>query len=132
MRLPSFVSDPHTAVACDRQVKVLNLVASEGLKHRQAITALTREHPDRVMREVQAYLHGPPMPYLESSNGNGKHSKNGKGKKLSPAEARRSSTRQKVLRDLNPVAIKKVLTKTSPARPRLRGIAERSRNRRTR
>lgn len=102
MRLPSFVSDPHTAVASDRRVSGLNLVASEGMKHRQAITALTREHPDRVMRELQAYLHGPSLPLL-ASNGNGRNGKH--------AKKATSASRTRV-RDLNPVVIKKVLQKT--------------------
>jgi hypothetical protein len=102
MRLPSFVSDPHTAVASDRRVTGLNLVASEGMKHRQAITALTREHPDRVMRELQAYLHGPSLPLL-GANGHGRNGKHAK---------KASSASRSRVRDLNPATIKKVLHKT--------------------
>jgi hypothetical protein len=105
MRLPSFVSDPHTAIASDRRVSGLNLVASEGMKHRQAITALTREHPDRVMREVELYLHGPRLPVF-ASNGNGKNGKNGKHVKKGAGSPKAR------VRDLNPAAIKKVLLKT--------------------
>jgi hypothetical protein len=106
MRLPSFVSEPHAAVACDRRVNVLNLVAGEGVKHRQAITALTREHPDRVMRELQAYLHGPPGSHFES-NGNGRNGKNGKKSAMTAPALQRRRTR-----DLNPTVIRKVLAKT--------------------
>lgn len=105
-RLPSFVSDPHTAVACDRRVNVLNLVAGEGDKHRQAITALTREHPDRVMREVKPFLHGPPLPLYD---GNGR---NGKSKKAATADLRMPPRHRLRLRDLNSASIKKVLLKT--------------------
>lgn len=102
-RLPSFVADPHAAVACDERGEVLNLVAGEGESHRQALAALAREHPDRILREVRPFLKGPPMPLFDG---------------LLPEEprvgvdlhlpARHSLT----IRDLNPSALKKVLVKT--------------------
>src|SRR5438309_1371753 len=55
-RLPSFVADPHAAVACDRRGAALNLVAGEGERHRQALTAVSREHPDRILRELRPML----------------------------------------------------------------------------
>src|SRR5436309_3388891 len=49
--MPSFVSEPHAAVACDRRGPTLNMVAGEGEGHRRAVAELAREHPDRVLRE---------------------------------------------------------------------------------
>jgi hypothetical protein len=60
--MPSFVSEPHAAVACDRRASVLNLVAGEGNKHRQAVTALSREHPEKLLREIRPLLNEPDMP----------------------------------------------------------------------
>jgi hypothetical protein len=99
LRLRNFVSDPHAAIACDRQGSVLNLVAGECEKHRQAVTALTREHPDRVMREVQSFLQRSAM-----LNGNGRSKKT--------AAANGAAQQRLRLRDLNSVALRKVLLKT--------------------
>jgi hypothetical protein len=100
LRLSSFVSEPHAAVACDRKTDVLNLVAGEGERHRQAVTALTREHPDRIMREVKPFLLGPPLPLFDRPRSAG------------TATLRMPSNHRFKLRDLNPSALKKVLLKT--------------------
>ena len=54
--MPSFVSDPHAAVACEQKKPALNLVAGEGDKHRQAVATIAREHPDRLLREIKPLL----------------------------------------------------------------------------
>jgi hypothetical protein len=54
--MPSFVSDPHAAVACEQRQPALNLVAGEADKHRQAVATIAREHPDRLLREIKPLL----------------------------------------------------------------------------
>jgi len=61
-QMSSFVSEPHAAVACDHRGPALNLVAGEGEKHRRAIANLSREHPDRIWREIQPLLREPELP----------------------------------------------------------------------
>ncbi len=62
----NFVHDPHAAVACDTRGEVLNLVAGEGEAHRQAVAALSREHPDRILREIRPLLApGKPLPLFD-------------------------------------------------------------------
>lgn len=108
-RLPSFVNEPHAAVACDRRVPVLNLVAGEGEAHRQSVTALSREHPDRLLREVRSFIDDGPLPLFDKVNG--KTKANGNGKKRTAAlkmPARHSLS----ARNLNPTALKKILIQT--------------------
>jgi hypothetical protein len=102
-RLGSFVSDPHAAIACDRRVNVLNLVAGESERHRQALTALAREHPDRIVREVTPLLNGPPLPLFDGPAAR---------RKASTADLRMPSGHRVRLRDLNANSLKKVLLKT--------------------
>jgi hypothetical protein len=64
-QLQSFVDEPHAAVACDQRGRVLNLVAGEGDAHRKAVASLAREHPERVLREIQPLLDGCPMPLFD-------------------------------------------------------------------
>jgi hypothetical protein len=64
-RMPSFVAEPHAAVACDRRAPALNLVAGEGESHRQALTALGREHPDRILRELRCLVKEPHLPLFD-------------------------------------------------------------------
>ncbi len=61
-QMPSFVSEPHAAVACDNRGPTLNLVAGEGDKHRRAVTDLSREHPDRILRELRPLLQERELP----------------------------------------------------------------------
>ncbi|MCS7166902.1 MAG: DUF763 domain-containing protein [Gemmatales bacterium] len=101
--MPSFVSDPHAAVVCDKRGdSVLNLVAGEAERHRQALTALSREHPDKLLREVRKLLEkGEKLPFFPATNRNS----DGNGLRL-PARHRLSP------RDLNPNSLRKVLLKT--------------------
>ncbi len=51
--LDSFVCEPHSAVCCDHQGEVLNMVAreSEGIRH--TTTQIASEHPGRITSEIQ-------------------------------------------------------------------------------
>jgi hypothetical protein len=47
-----FVSEPHHAVCCDyRQENILNLVAAESEENRQASVLLSRENPEKLLKE---------------------------------------------------------------------------------
>lgn len=47
-----FVSEPHHAVCCDyRQENVLNMVAAESEENRQGSVLLSRENPERLLKE---------------------------------------------------------------------------------
>jgi hypothetical protein len=107
--MTSFVVDPHAAVACDRRVDVLNLVAGEGEAHREAVTTLAREHPERVLREIQPLFRGEhlplfdgPLPELDPQP-------------REPADLHLPARHTITTRDLNPTALKKVLLKTYEA-----------------
>src|SRR5207244_80621 len=64
-QLPSFVADPHAAVACDRRAPALNLVAGEADAHRAALAAVGREHPDRVLNEIRPLVEEPYLPLFD-------------------------------------------------------------------
>ncbi len=48
-----FVCEPHWAVCCDKRQECLNLVAMESEKTRQAISQLSKETPEVLLREVK-------------------------------------------------------------------------------
>lgn len=48
-----FVCEPHWAVCCDRREEGLNLVAQESDLSRQAITEISKENPEFVLKEGQ-------------------------------------------------------------------------------
>lgn len=52
----SFVDEPHRAVCCDRTVEPVNLVARESESCRDTTTALAREDPERLARELGRIL----------------------------------------------------------------------------
>ncbi len=60
--MPSFVADPHAAVACDQRTPILNFVAMEGESHRDSMLEISREAPDRILREVRPLFKQPEMP----------------------------------------------------------------------
>lgn len=97
-QLPGFVSEPHAAVACDHRSDVLNLVAGEGEKHRRAVAALGREHPERVLREIHPLLQGPYLPLFDGPR--------------PTAELCLPPRHSITVRDLKPAALKKVLIQT--------------------
>ncbi len=47
-----FVVEPHTAVCCDERGAVINMVASESEGARRISTALSRERPEKVLKEM--------------------------------------------------------------------------------
>ena len=101
-RLPSFVSDPHAAVACDRRGTPLNLVAGESDKHRQALTALSREHPERLLREARPLFKAPDLPLFDGPA----------SVKKTAADLRLPARHTLTTRDLNSSSLKKVLLRT--------------------
>ncbi len=96
--LPAFVSEPHAAVACDRRGDVLNLVAGEGGCHRDAVTAVAREHPERILREVRPLLVGEHLPLFDGP--------------LPAADLRMPAHHTLTVKDLRPESVKKVLLRT--------------------
>jgi len=103
--MPSFVSDPHAAVVCDKRGQVLNLVAGEAERHRNALTALSREHPDRVLRELRKLLASTERLPLYVGQG--------KSQRSTPCNGLRLPARHTLSpRDLNPTTLRKILTHT--------------------
>jgi hypothetical protein len=100
--MPSFISEPHAAIACDHKNAVLNLVAQEGDAHRQAITSLSREHPERMLREIQPLLKSPALPLFDGLEQMDK----------SPSDLRLTRRHTIGLEHIHPLALKKVLIKT--------------------
>jgi hypothetical protein len=50
--LADFVTEPHRAICCDyRQGNILNLVAKESEGNRQSSVVLSKEHPERFLKE---------------------------------------------------------------------------------
>jgi hypothetical protein len=47
-----FVCEPHSAVCCDHKAEVLNMTAKESDGSRDASAALSREDPDKVLKEL--------------------------------------------------------------------------------
>lgn len=48
-----FVVEPHTAVCCDKRVKTLNLVAVESEDTRKICTDLSKQKPEKTVREIK-------------------------------------------------------------------------------
>lgn len=51
--MQSFVEDPHTAICGINQGPILNMVAKEALPSRNAVLAMGKENPSRMLAEVQ-------------------------------------------------------------------------------
>src|SRR5436190_754359 len=96
--IQSFVCEPHAAIACDQRQPSLNLVAGEGENHRQAVTAIAKEHPDRLMRELQPFLLEERLPLFDAIK--------------EKADLYLPPKHEIVTADLKPDALKKVLMKT--------------------
>jgi hypothetical protein len=99
--LQSFVADPHAAVACDQRGAALNLVAREADPHREAIAAVAKEHPERILREVRPLLRDKPLPLFAGLDE--------PEESLHLAMPRRHSLE---LQNIDPKALKKVLLHT--------------------
>jgi hypothetical protein len=97
--LQSFVHDPHAAVACDQRRASLNLVAGEADQHREAIAAISREHPERVLRELQPLFKEERLPLFDALE-------------PEPPDLFMPPRHGIVTADLKPDAVKKVLIKT--------------------
>jgi len=54
--LKSYVNEPHTAVCCDIKKVALNMVARESVDSRTVTTEISREHPDKIAKEVKKIL----------------------------------------------------------------------------
>lgn len=107
-KLPSFVNEPHAAIACDRRGSALNLVAGEADSHRHAIVELGREHPERILREVKPLFKGPAMPLFDSLDDGDGPGEFG----MLAADLRLPPRHSLGLKDLDPGSLKKVLFKT--------------------
>jgi hypothetical protein len=102
-QLASFVADPHAAVACDQRGTVLNLVAKEGDCHRERLAELSRENPDRILREVGFLCERGHLPLFDGP--------------LPPPrpevpDLRLPARHTLSVGDLNPASLRKVLIKT--------------------
>ncbi len=60
--LSSYVSDPHSAVSCDKSMPTLNLVASECAVSRDTITVLSQEPPDKTLKLLNKISEMPVQP----------------------------------------------------------------------
>jgi hypothetical protein len=112
-QLPSFVSEPHAAVACDSRGSVLNLVAGEGEAHRHAVAELSREHPDRILREVQPLLRERELPlFALAADEQPGHSASCPIDPGHAPDLRLPPRHSLALADLDVASLKKVLIKT--------------------
>jgi len=50
----SFVIEPHKAICCDQREPTLNMVASESDRARETTTAISRQRPEKVIREIES------------------------------------------------------------------------------
>lgn len=100
-QLQSFVADPHAAIACDRRGETLNLVAGEANPHRLAMTQLSREHPERVLREIRPLLVDEHLPLFD-----------GPAPPVSRADLTMPPRHTLSIHHIRPSALKKVLIQT--------------------
>jgi len=104
--LQSYVADPHAAVACDRRTESLNLVAGEADRHREAMAAVAREHPDRVLREIRPLLHEKPLPLFAGLDD---------GPAPEPPDMTMPKRHSLAVKHIDPSALRKVLLQTYEA-----------------
>ena len=67
-RVQSFVCDPHAAVCADFQVPTLNLVAQEANRARAAMTELSHNHPDVLVKELETILEAPRRHFIAEAD----------------------------------------------------------------
>ena len=104
-QVEDFVADPHAAIACDEKHVALNLVASEAEMHRTRIAELSREKPERILRELRPVLEKP-LPLFDGIDAATRPSRDD----LVLPDRHSITTR-----DIRPDAVKKVLLKTYEA-----------------
>lgn len=71
----AFINEPHQAICCDRRTKVLNMVASESDKARETSALISRENPEKTIRQIKklATLSLPREHHIALSQINPKH-----------------------------------------------------------
>lgn len=74
--LRSFLDSPHTGVTGENQGMILNLADSSAKNTRKAILSLTKENPDRILKEISAISENDISQQLEFDFGNGRDEKN--------------------------------------------------------
>ena len=74
--LRSFLDSPHTGVTGENQGMILNLADSGAKNTRKAILSLTKENPDRILKEISAISENDISRQLEFDFGNGRDEKN--------------------------------------------------------
>jgi hypothetical protein len=52
-KMTDFVEEPHTAICCDLRGEALNLVARESKDNREVSACLSRERPDKLIKEIK-------------------------------------------------------------------------------
>ncbi|MCX7995689.1 MAG: DUF763 domain-containing protein [candidate division WOR-3 bacterium] len=64
LNLNSFVCEPHAAVCCDIVKPCLNMVAKESEESRKIITEISKEKPEKILKETETILKIPARHYL--------------------------------------------------------------------
>jgi len=59
LNLKSYICEPHSAVCCDRQCPTLNMVALESDTSRNIVTDISKENPDKIIKEMGKILKMP-------------------------------------------------------------------------
>jgi hypothetical protein len=57
--IESYVCEPHAAVCCDQKKSPLNMVAQESEPSRKITTTMTKEHPEKIIKETKKILKMP-------------------------------------------------------------------------
>jgi hypothetical protein len=57
--IKSYVYEPHAAVCCDEKHPLLNMVAQESEVSRMVVTNISKEHPDKILKETKRILKMP-------------------------------------------------------------------------
>ncbi|MEO0122837.1 MAG: DUF763 domain-containing protein [candidate division WOR-3 bacterium] len=59
LKLNSFVCEPHNAVCCDMTQPCLNMVAEESEESRRIVTEISKEKPEKILKETETILKMP-------------------------------------------------------------------------
>ncbi|MCK4396849.1 DUF763 domain-containing protein [candidate division WOR-3 bacterium] len=52
-KVEDFVCEPHSGIECEKTSSILNLVAEESCKARKVITSVSKEEPEKVIKELK-------------------------------------------------------------------------------